>query len=90
MAQMRMDRATRKQQIVRVMSDAHVCGVAEMTAGYIARRMGMRPSTHVRQMVFELWLDRVIDGRVVDTGRGVTSGVAYYWLPGTQHKLEGM
>mgnify|MGYP006289889937 CR=1 FL=1 len=90
MATQRMDRATRKAQIVRVMSDAHVGGVAEMTAGYIARKMGMRPSTHVRQMVFELWLDGVVDGRVVDTGCGVTDGIAYYRLPGTLTRLDGM
>lgn len=82
MATMRMDRQTRKGYILKVMRDAHADGISEMTAGYIARKMGMQPSTHVRQMVFEMWQDGSVEGRVVDTGKGVTDGIMYFRVAG--------
>lgn len=87
MEKVRMTREMRKRNVISVMKRAHDDGVSEMTAGYIARKMGLRPSTYVRQMIFELYLDGEISGRVVDTGSGVTSGIAYYWLPGVQLAL---
>lgn len=70
-------RRERLRQIVSMMR----LGNSELSSTQIARRLGMKPSTHVNNMLWQLWHNSVLDCERVALSGGYVKHVWTYAIP---------
>ena len=77
-----MPREDRKALIIEVIRHAHEDGYVWVSAGYIARKMGLRAPHHIRSMCYELIEDRRLGMQVDDPRSPVLPDEVRFFVPG--------